>query len=83
MAANLGGNPYETNDLPDFNELFTPAEIGRITKMKITRMELSDNGIEVLIDSINTLKKAVDKKNAGTTNTHEGLENLLQKLRKD
>ena len=73
---------YESgNSLPDFNEKFTPEQTGRITKMKLAGMELNDNGDSVLRESIQTLKNAVDKKNSTLTNTHEGLNELLNKLR--
>lgn len=77
-------NGYENeNTLPDFNESFTAEEIGRITKMKLSRMQLTDNGTEVLKESIEALKNAVQKKNGTLTNTYEGLIDLLSKLRKD
>jgi hypothetical protein len=73
-------------NLPDFNENFTPEEVGRITKMKLTQMELEGKDEEVLLngllESISALKLSVDKKNAKTTNTHEGLNELLSKLRR-
>ena len=75
---------YENqNTLPDFNESFSAEEIGRITKMKLSRMALTDNGTEVLKESISALKNAVQKKNGTLTNTYEGLSDLLNKLRKD
>ena len=75
---------YENqNTLPDFNESFSAEEIGRITKMKLSRMALTDNGTEVLKESISALKNAVQKKNGTLTNTYEGLSDLLSKLRKD
>ena len=63
--------------LPDFNAAFNVDEVGRITKMKISRMALNENGEEVLNESIDSLKKSVQKKNSTATNTLEGLNNLL------
>ncbi len=73
----------QENSLPDFNDGYTAEEVGRITKMKLLRMELSDNGTAVLRECIESLKSAVEKKNGAVTNTYEGLSNLLEKLRKD
>ena len=65
----------------DINEKFTEDEVGRITRMKINRMQLTENGVDVVNDSINSLKKAVNKKLSQTTNTYEGLNELLTKMR--
>ena len=46
----------------DIDEKFTPEERGRMSRMKLSRMELSENGNVVLLDSIEKLKKAVNKK---------------------
>ena len=67
----------------DFNEAFTEAEVGRITKMKISRMQLSENGKDVLDESIHSLKESMAKKAAEGTNSIEGLNELLEKIRKD
>ena len=67
----------------DIDEKFGAEEVGRIMKMKISRMPLSDNGDQVLLDSINSLKRAVSKKNSQQTNTYEELNRLLQKKRQD
>lgn len=67
----------------DIDEKFNADEVGRITKMKISRMALSDNGEQVLIDTINSLKRAVGKKISQQTNTYEGLNRLLENKRKD
>ena len=39
----------------DINEKFTEDEVGRITRMKINRMQLTENGVDVVNDSINSL----------------------------
>ena len=67
----------------DFNEDFAVEEVGRITKMKLRRMELNENGTEVLLDSIKFLKNSVAKKAAKETDTIQGLNELLEKIRKD
>ncbi len=71
----------EFGDLPDFNEFFSPEEVGRITKMKLTRMALSANGDEVLRESISSLKSSMQKKNSSGTSTFEDLTNLINKMR--
>ena len=65
----------------DMNEEFSEDEIGRITKMKISRMQLVDNGQDVLDAAIAALRKAVSKKTSQQTNTFEGLNEILAKKR--
>lgn len=73
---------YSRDDsMTDINDVFTSDEVGRITKMKINRMQLTDNGEKVLIDCINNLKNSVSKKKSEKTNTYEGLQALLNKKR--
>ena len=74
---------YETRDdaHTDMDAYFGAEEIGRITKMKITRMSLTDNSEQVLIDSIKSLKEAVRKKTSQQTNTYEELNRLLSQKR--
>lgn len=73
---------YSRDDsMTDINDVFTSDEVGRITKMKINRMQLTDNGEKVLIDCINNLKNSVGKKKSEKTNTYEGLQALLNKKR--
>ena len=73
---------FENGDnMTDINDAFTSDEVGRITKMKIARMQFTDNGGAVLDDCIENLKNSVDKKKTEKTNTYEGLEALLAKRR--
>lgn len=73
---------YKNGDnMIDINDAFTSDEVGRITKMKINRMQFTDNGESVLVDCIENLKNSVDKKKTEKTNTYEGLEALLAKRR--
>ncbi len=67
----------------DMNEVFSEDEVGRITRMKIARMQLTDNGREVLTDAIAALRKSVDKKASQQTNTYEGLNRLIARKRND
>ena len=72
---------YDSGDdsMMSINDAFTSDEVGRITKMKIGRMQLSDNGERVLDDCIQNLKSSVEKKKTEKTNTIEGLKALLDK----
>ena len=64
----------------DINEKFSPEEVGRITKMKLSRMPL-DNGTQVLSESIKTLKNNMQKKQAESVSTLDELQSLLNSLR--
>ncbi len=66
----------------DMNEFFSADETGRITRMKLSRMGLTENGNAVLLDSITTLKNSVRKKKAEKNSSLEGLEKLLIDKRK-
>ena len=65
------------------NDEFTQDEIGRISRMKIRRMELSSNDDAVLYECVDNLKKSVDKKTSEGTRTIDGLMQLLSKKRDD
>ena len=66
----------------DIDAYFTPDECGRITKMKIGRMTLTENGNEVLRDTIDNLKRSVSKKNNEKNNSLDSLARLLEQKRK-
>lgn len=68
-------------NIDDLNEAFSPDEVGRITKMKVARMQLTKNDNEVLLDSICSLKNTVQKKNAESVNTVLALNDLINNLR--
>ena len=69
------------NQADDMNSLFTPEEIGRITKMKLSRMQLDNNGTEVLLESIDFLKKSIEKKKATSAENINDLNNLINSIR--
>lgn len=69
------------HNIGDFNEVFSPAEVGRITAMKLSRMNLTENGDRVLEESIESLRKSMEKKMSTSTDTYEGLNDLLNKKR--
>ena len=43
----------------DINELFSSDEVGRITRMKVQRMQLTENGESVFRESVDNLRDAV------------------------
>ena len=58
---------------------FNDAEVGRIIKMKIRRMELSDNGINTLKECVERLVDAISVKSG---NSIEDLEELIKNKRR-
>lgn len=66
----------------DMDACFTPDERGRITKMKLNRMELTENGVEVLTESIERLRRSVSKKNNEKNSSIDNLTRLLEQKRK-
>ncbi len=75
---------YENEDdrLVTINEVFSTEEIGRISRMKIARMSLSENGTDVLLESIANLKRSVEKKQSEGDSSIDKLNALLDKKRK-
>ena len=49
----------ERENEQDINEIFTSEEVGRITRMKVQRMQLTDNGEAVFRESVDNLRDAV------------------------
>ena len=74
---------YKEGDenLITLNEEFSLEEMGRISRMKIRRMELSSNDDDVLYECIDNLKKSVDKKESEKTDTIDKLNQILSKMR--
>ena len=79
------GKAYAEGDehLISLNDTFTQDEIGRISRMKIRRMELTANDDAVLIECIENLKKSVDKKVSEKADTIDQLNAILSKKRVD
>lgn len=73
---------YSGETQSDINEIFNVEEVGRITKMKISRMVLTDNGDRVLIESINSLKSSMQMKVGIEPQSLDDLQNLINNLRK-
>lgn len=79
---NYIGDSYKNGDVfSDLNEIFSPEEIGRITKIKLSRMNLTDNGDSVLTDAIKALKSSMQKKNAGKAESADDLTKFINSLR--
>ena len=74
-------NMESEGDNDDINLVFTPAEVGRITKMKLARMSLSDNGDAVFLESVNSLKNSMLKKNATSLDNLNDLNNFINSIR--
>ena len=62
----------------NIDEEFTPDERGRMARMKGARMELTENGDSVLLDSIDNLKRSVSKKKNEKNASLEELMKLLE-----
>ena len=61
---------------------FSADEVGRITKMRVARMSLSDNGDAVFDECVKALKDAaLDEKNKNGLTTMADLDALLKKKR--
>ena len=67
----------------DINEIFTPEEVGRITKMKLARMNLLNNGDDVLLESINALKSSMLKKSVTACTSIDEMNDIIKRLRSD
>lgn len=63
------------------DEVFTPQEIGRITKIKLARMKLTENGDGVLDDAIDGLKSSMQRQQGLQTTTLDALASLIQSIR--
>ena len=77
--ANEKGAPTDLLD-----EHFDPDEVGRITRMKVLRMQLTDNGPSVLEAAVNSLRGLVrDQKTQESGMTLSSLSDLINRRRQD
>lgn len=76
---------YEAGRSPDIlDEEFTPEEVGRITKMKIARLQLSENGEEVFRESVAQLRRTVgEKREEETGGTLSDLTALINRRKQE
>ena len=65
----------------DINLSFTPEEVGRITKMKLSRMKLSDNGDVAFLESVEMLKNSINKKRVECYSSVSDLDAFLNSIR--
>ncbi len=65
------------------NEHFNADEMGRMSRMKVNRMQLSSNDSAILNECIDNLKKSVSKKASEANTTLDGLDAILAKKRRD
>lgn len=74
---------YENEDerFVDINEVFSPEEVGRISRIKISRMAFEQNDETVLLESIDTLKRSAEKKANESVDSIDGLNELLKRKR--
>ena len=70
--------PPDTRE--DKNSLFSPEEIGRMQKMELRRLQLTQNGYEVFIECINNLRR-LRRKDAAEHNDHISAQNIEDILR--
>ena len=69
------------SDIPDINFTFEPEEVSRITKMKVLRMNLGDNGTTVLYECIDMLKDSMQKKKTSDVTSILDLDKQLSAIR--
>ncbi len=74
---------YSSGDerLSNVNEVFTPEQVSRITRMKIERMQIGNNSVQVLLESIDTLRRSLQKKETESIDSASQLEDMLKRLR--
>ena len=74
---------YDNDDerFVDINEVFSPEEVGRISRIKISRMAFEQNDETVLLESIDTLKRSAEKKANESVDSIDGLNELLKRKR--
>ncbi len=79
QKAQTDGTPLDPLD-----EHFDPDEVGRITRMKVSRMQLTDNGPAVLSEGIQSLRNLVcDQRAQEGGMTLSSLSDLISRRRKD
>ncbi len=72
---------YHEGVAPNFDENFSPEEVGRIARMKLSRMQLTENGDGVLVEAITSLKNAMQRKSAEGASTMDALSSLINRMR--
>ncbi len=72
-------------DATELNLRFTEEEIGRITELKVMRLELTDNGREAFRESVSALREALQRHRSMTSaaTSLSDLDSLIRSLRKE
>lgn len=66
------------------SEAFSPEEMGRIARMRVGRMQLTDNGREVFLDAVSTLRRLVSEKTTQESGvSRESFNELLKRRREE
>ena len=72
---------YQAGIQPNFDEKFPAEVVGRIARMKISRMDLTENGDGVLLETIASLKDAMKRKSAEGVSTMDALNSWIAEKR--
>ena len=73
----------EGNDtLYNMSEFFSPEENGRISRMRINRLNIS-NGEDVLVESISALKKAIAANSSGQATSIDALNEMIRRRQQE
>lgn len=74
-----------TLDPVEMNSRFTVEEVGRITEIKVLRLDLTDNGKDVFLKSVSALREAVTRHKgmSGAATSLSDLDSLIRSLRKN
>lgn len=67
--------------MSNINEMFAPEQVSRITRMKIERMQIGNNSVQVLLESIDTLRRSLEKKETEKVSTTDDLMQMLARMR--
>ncbi|MBR2951927.1 MAG: DNA primase [Clostridia bacterium] len=66
------------------SEAFSPEEMGRIARMRVGRMQLTDNGREVFSDAVSKLRRLVSEKTTQESGvSRESFNELLKRRREE
>ena len=73
----------EGNDtLYNMSEFFTPEENGRISRMRINRLNIS-NGEDVLVESVSALKRAITANSSGKATSIDALNEMIRRRQQE
>ena len=67
----------DDNPMAFANESFTTDEVGRMEHMKLSRKALNNNSTEILLDTIRSLRAAMEKKALASANSYDALYKII------